>query len=593
MSEPRETFHLIMIRATHYHNDGYPIRWAFAPIPSNSLASVYGLARDCDERNVLGDNVDIQMHAIDETNTTVHHKKLIRMVQQDGGKALIALIGVQSNQFPRAVDLAQPFLAAGLPVCIGGFHVSGCHSMLDELPEEIVQAQAQGISIFTGEAEDQRLDEVLRDAYHGKLQAFYDHTKDLPELPGQPHPILPRDKVNKTFGEYTSFDLGRGCPFECSFCTIINVQGRKSRFRTAEDLEKIIRENDAQGINKFFITDDNLARNKNWKELFKTMRRLRKKEGIKVKLNIQVDTLCHKIPGFIRAACKAGTTTVFIGLENINPENLAAAKKRQNKITEYREMLLAWREYGVSIICGYIIGFPNDTKESILRDIEIIKQELPIDQLYFTNLTPLPGSEDHRRMLDAGTWMDPDLNKYDLNHRVTHHERMSDAEWDEAFQEAWERFYTLEHMETILRRRFAYGKNKKKTVLKRLVWWKFFPTRFGIHPLEGGYLPLKSRKDRRPGLPRENPLVFYPKYLAELAVFHFHLIRLERQLSRIVRRIESDPKRSEYTDIALTPPDKSDYDNLDLFQVTTGGMEAVEKQRKQDSHRKAVAVVAD
>ena len=93
---------------------------------------------------------------------------------------------------------------------------------------------------------------------------------------------------------------------------------------------------------------------------------------------------------------------VFIGLENINPDNLIAAKKRQNKITEYREMLQKWRDHGAITCAGYILGFPGDTKESILRDIEIIKRELPLDILEFFFLTPLPGSEDHKTLLDEG-----------------------------------------------------------------------------------------------------------------------------------------------------------------------------------------------
>ena len=136
---------------------------------------------------------------------------------------------------------------------------------------------------------------------------------------------------------------------------------------------------------------------------------------------IQVDTLCHRIPNFIEKAAQAGVRRVFIGLENINPDNLIAAKKRQNKITEYRAMLQKWRDHGAITYAGYILGFPGDTKESILRDIEIIKRELPLDILEFFFLTPLPGSEDHKVLWRKGVWMDPDLNKYDLNHRVTHH----------------------------------------------------------------------------------------------------------------------------------------------------------------------------
>ena len=142
----------------------------------------------------------------------------------------------------------------------------------------------------------------------------------------------------------------------------------------------------------------------------------------------------------------------FIGLENINPDNLLAANKRQNKITEYRHMLQQWHERGVFTLAGYILGFPGDTKASILRDIEIIKRELPVDILEFFFLTPLPGSEDHKKMHEAGEWMDPDLNKYDLHHRVSHHATMSDAEWEETYKAAWDAYFTWEHMETVTRR---------------------------------------------------------------------------------------------------------------------------------------------
>ena len=182
--------------------------------------------------------------------------------------------------------------------------------------------------------------------------------KDLPGIEGTPVPFLPKRYVERTLGLSTSFDAGRGCPYQCSFCTIINVQGRKSRFRSADDVEELVRLNWAQGIHKFFITDDNFARNKEWEAIFDRLIELREKDGIPLGLMIQVDTLCHKIPNFVEKAKRAGVTRVFIGLENINPDNLAAAKKRQNKITEYRKMLLAWKAQGIITLAGYILGFP-------------------------------------------------------------------------------------------------------------------------------------------------------------------------------------------------------------------------------------------
>jgi hypothetical protein len=81
----------------------------------------------------------------------------------------------------------------------------------------------------------------------------------------------------------------------------------------------------AQGIHKFFITDDNFARNKEWEAIFDRLIELRERHGIPLGLMIQVDTLCYRIENFVEKPKRAGVTRVFIGLENFSPENLAAA----------------------------------------------------------------------------------------------------------------------------------------------------------------------------------------------------------------------------------------------------------------------------
>jgi radical SAM superfamily enzyme YgiQ (UPF0313 family) len=573
-------FHLVLIKPTHYDDDGYPLQWRYSTIPSNALACVNGIAEDCRSRGILGPEVDIRIYAQDETNSRVRPEKIIRMINRDGGKGLIGLIGVQSNQFPRAIDLARPFLRAAIPVCIGGFHVSGSLAMLEGTPPEIAAAADMGIGYFIGEAEEGRLDEVLRDAYAGKLKPRYDYRDRMPNLQGSPTPFLSLDQVKRTYGNYSSFDLGRGCPFQCSFCTIINVQGRVSRFRSADDLERIVRANHAIGVHRFFLTDDNLARNRNWEACFDRLIALREQEGLEVRLQVQVDTLCHRIPNFIDKAVKAGVDQVFVGMENINPDNLIAAKKNQNKVSEYREMFLQWKRHPIVVTAGYIIGFPNDTRESILHDIEVIKRELPIDLIYFTNLTPLPGCEDHQTLSRKGIWMDPDLNKYDLNHRVTHHEKMPDAEWDKVYDEVWDRFYTFEHMETILRRMTALGSNKKLTTVYRLLWYRDFRRLYACHPLEGGFFRVKSRRDRRHGMPVENPLLFYAKYAGSEVRNFASMAVTYVKLRRSLKKIWTDPKRYEYRDIAITPPGV-DEAQLELYSETRGTAAEIDKHRRQ------------
>jgi hypothetical protein len=579
-------FHFVMIKPTHYDDDGYPIQWLRSAIPSNTLACLNALAEDAKSREVLGAGVEIRLHTYDETNRRVRPDQIIKMIRREGGRALIGLVGVQSNQFPRAVDLAKPFLAAGLPVCIGGFHISGCIAMLPELPADIKAAQAMGISFFAGEAEERRLDDVLRDAFNGQLKPLYNYMDALPNLIGEPPPFLPRKHVQRTVGNLSSIDLGRGCPYQCSFCTIINVQGRKSRIRSADDLEKIVRENYAEGIKRFFITDDNFARNSEWETLFDRMIEMRQGEGMNIGFTIQVDTLCHKIPGFIEKATRAGVRRAFIGLENINPDNLIAAKKRQNKITEYREMLQMWRNNGAITYAGYILGFPADSKASILRDIEIIKRELPIDILEFFYLTPLPGSEDHKVLSAKGIWMDPDMNKYDLNHRVSHHSGgMSDQEWEESYRAAWEAFYTPEHITTILRRTCANKIGRPGTTLSTILWFYLTILYEGVHPLESGAFRLKYRRDRRHGLPLENPLLFYPRHWGGIVVKAFNYARVYLRCKALLKKALEAPDRWSYSDLAIAPPKADEFEALDLYHATTGGEAALKRKYRDDNIR--------
>ncbi len=532
---------IVLIKPSHYDDDGYVIRWWRAMIPSNSLAAVYGILSDCAERRVLGPDVDIEIETIDETNTRVDVPALVARFARDGNFGMVALIGVQSNQYPRALDIARPFRAAGIQVGIGGFHVSGCLSMLDGKAVDLDACRDMGVSMFAGEAEG-RFETLLQDAAGDGLKPLYNFMNDLPGIEATPVPFLPKRHVQRTLGLSTSFDAGRGCPYQCSFCTIINVQGRKSRYRTADDIEHIVRLNWAQGVHKFFITDDNFARNKEWESIFDRLIALRA-EGIPLGLMIQVDTLCHKIPNFIEKSKRAGVTRVFIGLENINPDNLAAAKKRQNKITEYRTMLLAWKAQGIITLAGYILGFPADTPESIRRDIAIMQKELPLDIVEFFCLTPLPGSEDHQKLWKQGVPMDPDLNKYDVEHVCTAHPRMSKQEWEAVYQEAWSLYYTPAHMKTLIRRAAATGV-PLGSLVKVLANFATTVRLEKVHPLQGGVIRLKHPDERRPGLPARACVDFLAALCLGDACQARDSIRHDRQADRLGGRDRAPSRRT-------------------------------------------------
>jgi len=546
-------FFVELIKPSHYDDDGYVIQWRKSWIPSNTLACINALSQDASEKSVLGDDVEFVINAYDEMNIVIPVDDIISRFKNNDKRGIVFFVGVQSNQFPRTMDIARRFCDENIQVAIGGFHVSGCIAMLSELPEELKDATEKGIALFAGEAEEERLVEVFNDAYQEKLKPIYNHLDDLPGLEGQPMPIMPASVAERFVSKIGSFDAGRGCSFLCSFCTVINVQGRKSRYRDPDDVEKMIRSNISNGINDFFLTDDNFARNKNWEAIFDRLINLRENQGFKhVKFTMQIDSLAHKIKNFVSKAARAGCRRVFIGLESINPENLQAVNKRQNKITEYRRMFQAWRNARVVTVAGYILGFPADTPEKIEQDIKTIQQELPVDLLEFFCLTPLPGSEDHKNNHLKGEWMDPDLNKYDLEHITTSHSRMSKEEWEQIYQNAWDLYYSPEHIKTLIRRAAAGGPNPSRVMLHIHQFHGTIKYQ-NVHPLQGGFLRRKVRTQRRPGMPKENPLIFYPKRawetvsgLVPFALYYFRLRSIRKKIKR-------EPGRRTYTDKALIP----------------------------------------
>jgi radical SAM superfamily enzyme YgiQ (UPF0313 family) len=506
--------HLYLIKPTQYDDDGYVVRHWRGVLPSNTLACLAGLTDEVISQKRLGAGVRVKVHLLDETVDKIPVKRICRSQRGDHTKTIVCLAGVQTNQFPRAVDLARIFRRAGLTVMIGGFHVSGYLSLLTEIPPDIQQLLDEGITIVKGEVEETWGD-LLCDAVNGRLKPMYDFLGDKPDLYEKPIPAIRKDYLRKFVApNFGTLDCGRGCPFECSFCTIINVQGRKMRFRSAERIADAIRRNyHDQGITFYFFTDDNFARNKNWEAIFDALIRLREQENIPLKFMMQVDVLSWKIKNFVSKAQQAGCINVFIGMESVDPRNLAAAGKKQNNVREYSQLIQAYRSSDISTHVGYIIGFPFDSVDSVRRDLNYLMQEVRPDHASFFILMPLPGSTDHLLMMRRGEWMHPDFNLYDSHHEVTVHPQMKGGTWRKLYFEAWRTFYSFENMKELLRR--GSPANYWNNFL-RFLWYKNSIQTEGRHPMMCGFFRLKGRKNRRPGFPILSRWSYYKSRTKEI-----------------------------------------------------------------------------
>ena len=292
-------------------------------------------------------------------------------------------------------------------------------------PKEMRAPRRMGVSIFAGEAEELPPRRGLARRLCGQAQTHL-QLHEGPALARRPAAADPvRRDVRRTRAGYRASisaaaarSSARSAPSSmCRAARAASVRPTISR--------SIVRENARQGITAFFITDDNFARNKEWESLFDRLIQLREeREDSRSSFTIQVDTLCHRIPNFIEKAAAPASTACSSDLRTSIPTICWPPRSARTRSPNTGSCCRNGAIMAPPPMPATSSDFPADTKESILRDIEIIKRELPIDLLEFFFLTPLPGSEDHKTLLAKGVWMDADLNKYDLNHRVTHHPRM-------------------------------------------------------------------------------------------------------------------------------------------------------------------------
>jgi radical SAM superfamily enzyme YgiQ (UPF0313 family) len=515
----RKKIKIVLIKPSKYDDEGYVIRHFRGVLPSNTLACLSSLTQDVAERCLLGEGIELTVELMDDTVQKIPVRRIIKSNRLPRRRTIVALVGVQSNQFPRASDLAKQFRAGGLQVLIGGFHVSGMLALFDKITPEIQELIDIGVTVVKGEVEETWGD-ILRDAAEDKLKPLYDFLACKPDIFNHPLPKVERRYLKRfIISNFGTIDCSRGCPFNCSFCSIINVQGKEMRVRSPQRLAESIRENyHRHRLYFYFFTDDNFARNRCWNDIFTMLIRLREEEHIPLHFMIQVDTQSHKIPGFVQMAARAGCTQVFIGMESINPKNLKAAGKMQNNVQDYKDLIATWHNAKIATHVAYIFGFPFDTPESIQEDVVRLQNELGVEQASFFMLTPIPGSRDHVRMVQSGEAISPDLNEYDSFHETLRHPNFAPGELSASYQKAWKEFYSFDYMKEVLSR--ANPENYWN-IFCDFVWYKNSALIEGGHPMIHGFFRLKSRTDRRPGF--------------EVESRRKHMIRRSRELRRLAR----------------------------------------------------------
>src|SRR3990170_8612347 len=354
-------------------------------------------------------------------------------------------ISVMTYLAPRAYEIAAKFRARGVKVVLGGIHVSMC-------PEE---AKEHADSIVVGESE-KTWPILVEDFRRGELKSLYEE-KDLPKLENLP---IPRRELFKPNSYWTTncVQTSRGCPFACDFCTVTIFGGNQFRLRPIEQVIEEVRR-----LKKGFVVfvDDNIAGNKAYaKQLFKALIPLKISWGSQASLTMARD------PELLDLAAKSGCTALFIGVESISEENLAAANKRFNKVDKYREEFKRFHDYGMQIMTGMIFGFDNDDDTVFERTVEFLESNR-IELTMFNILTPLPGTNLHKQMEAEGRIIDRKWENYDGRHVVFQPKLMSPETLQEGFLWAYRKFFSVPSVFKRVLPSF-WKVPRKKLILERL-----------------------------------------------------------------------------------------------------------------------------
>jgi hypothetical protein len=479
-----ERLRVVILKPSKYGQNGYVERFRRGFMPNSTIPYL----RSMTPEHV--DGIPIEIHCIDEyVRTNLDYFHLLRKADCP---TLLALVGVQSHQFQRSLDLAAYARSNGVENCvIGGPHPMTC---------DTVMLQNRGISFSLAEAEMVWL-HILRDALSGELRPVYGQDQRWDQHLESPVVIPPskrdlRRYIVPMLGLYPA----RGCPFTCNFCSVIKIAGRQIRSQSIETTVQSLRAAKAAGVRMVMFTSDNFNKYADGRELLECMI----EEKIGLPFFVQCDTQIAKQEDFISLLARAGCFQIFVGVESFSRKVLLAARKTQNHPTLYGDIAMLCRRYGISSHFSNIIGFPEDTEANIREHLDVLKGLDP-DIASFYILVPLPGTQQYDEFLADGRIFETNLDRFDAQSVTWRHDHLSPPILEDWLFRCYQEFNSPSHIARTTRDSLAPGR----------VWSNLLPslglalfTRFAArrrtHPMSGGigrvradsvddYLPLRRR----------------------------------------------------------------------------------------------------
>jgi radical SAM superfamily enzyme YgiQ (UPF0313 family) len=334
----------------------------------------------------------------------------------------LVVISVETFTALRAYRIARRFRRRGVPVVMGGYHVT-------LLPDE---AQREADAIVVGDAEPV-WKQIMTDACRGRLQPLYDGRghRELRDIRPLRSIFAGRRYQNITLVEYA-----RGCNFKCDFCSITSFHGAAQSHRPARD---VAREMEETGGRRFFIVDDNIV-----SQPAKARELCREIAPLAINWVGQASIHIAQDDELLEQLVRSGCCGLLVGLESINPANLKAMAKDWNTAQgSYEESLRQFRKHGLAIYGTFVFGYDEDDWRVVERSVEFAREQ-KLFLAAFNHLVPFPGTPLYRRLaaqsrlLTEKWWLDPFGRVGDVTFRP---KNMSAHELQEACLWARREFY--------------------------------------------------------------------------------------------------------------------------------------------------------
>ncbi len=412
---------IVLLKPSKYRPDGVLERFESGFMPNATLSHIASLTPD----EINGARVSV--HYVDEyVQTEIEYLKLLH--GDTDSIRLLALVGVQSHQFHRAIDLAAYARQHGVRhVVIGGPHPMTCDTTL---------LHNRGVSFALAEAE-LVWPRILSDAIDGELQPLYGEeqrwAQTIEDLVIKPPPA---EEVSRYWVPMVGLYPVRGCPFVCNFCSVIKIAGRAVRYPGIDSIIESLKNVERNGIEYVMFTSDNFNKFPEAPELLEAMIR----ENINIKFFLQSDTQIVRQPELVELMARAGGVELFVGVESFDKVALKQMNKGHNRPDTYGEIVRLCKDAGIRSHFASIIGFPDQTEQGVHQHLQTM-MALDPDIATFTIMTPIPGTEQYQDFRRKGLIYETNLDRFDTMTPTFYHEHIAPERLQDLLYEvAWE-FY--------------------------------------------------------------------------------------------------------------------------------------------------------